>query len=103
MWKNGLREGGVLAINLVCRHSEQRVEIVKRCEKVFSTAIVGNCTEGDINKTLLLSASHIRKPLAEAVRAATWQSEQDSQCVARMFQSLRFWTKESERNERKIE
>jgi len=90
MWKSGLREHGVLAINLVCRHTEQRGEIIKRCQKSFSTAVVGDCTEGDINKTLLLSTSDIRKDLAQAVKASKWEGEEDSLTVAKMFDSLRF-------------
>lgn len=90
MWKSGLREHGVLAINLVCRHTEQRGEIIKRCQKSFSTAVVGDCTEGDINKTLLLSTSDIRRDLAQAVKASKWEGEEDSLTVAKMFDSLRF-------------
>jgi len=90
MWKDGLRENGVLAINLVCRHTEQRGEIIKRCQKSFSTAVVGDCTEGDINKTLLLSKSDIRKDLAHAVKSSKWESEEDSLTVSKMFDSLRF-------------
>ena len=41
-------------VNLVCRDSSKRAEIITKCSNLFASCVVMDCSE-DVNKILILS------------------------------------------------
>ena len=64
-------------MNLVCRDSAKRADIVEKCRRVFDHCHVMDCSE-DVNKILVLSRLNLKDQLLEAGKSIRGKVEDDA-------------------------